>query len=595
MVSESLTSANPIATSALSTADELQRSLALLRATFESTADGIVAVDREGRITHYNRKFVEMWEIPEGLMESRDFHPILAFILEQLQNPEKFCRQIKALSENTNIDYHTVLEFRDGRVFEYHSLPSKVGQEIVGRVWNFSDITERKHSEEQLCSSLKELTDFKCALDRSAIVAITDARGIITYINDKFCELSQYEREELIGKDHRVINSGYHSREFFKNLWGTIAQGKVWKGEIKNKAKDGSDYWVDTTIVPFLDENGKPFQYLAIRFDITQRKETESALRRSQKQLQAQTEQLKKTLGDLKRTQAQLVHSEKMSSLGQLVAGVAHEINNPVSFIRGNIEHSNHYIQDLLELIELYEREYPQPTPVIQDLIDDIDLEFLRSDLPRLLSSMTSGSDRIRQIVLSLRNFSRLDEAEKKRANLHEGLDNTLLLLNHRVNAKIEIIKQYGNLPKIECYPAQINQVFMHLIGNAIDAFEEAGETGDRQPSLPVHHGNFTPHHATATCAPPSPTGDRIVIATQTLGDNQVQIKIRDNGPGISPDILSKVFDPFFTTKPPGKGTGLGLAICYQIIEKHGGTIQVNSTQRQGTEFTIFLPIHTPA
>jgi signal transduction histidine kinase len=232
---------------------------------------------------------------------------------------------------------------------------------------------------------------------------------------------------------------------------------------------------------------------------------------------------------------------------------------------------------------------------VIQDLIDDIDLEFLRSDLPRLLSSMTSGSDRIRQIVLSLRNFSRLDEAEKKRANLHEGLDNTLLLLNHRVNAKIEIIKQYGNLPKIECYPAQINQVFMHLIGNAIDAFEEAGETGDRQPSLPVHHGNFTPHHATATCAPPSPTGDRIVIATQTLGDNQVQIKIRDNGPGISPDILSKVFDPFFTTKPPGKGTGLGLAICYQIIEKHGGTIQVNSTQRQGTEFTIFLPIHTPA
>ncbi|MEB3826871.1 sensor histidine kinase [Phormidium sp. CCY1219] len=300
-------------------------------------------------------------------------------------------------------------------------------------------------------------------------------------------------------------------------------------------------------------------------------------------------------LQEIKHTQAQLIQTEKMSSLGQLVAGIAHEINNPVSFIRGNIEHSNHYIQDLLELIELYEREYPQPTPVIQDLIDDIDLEFLRSDLPRLLSSMTSGSDRIRQIVLSLRNFSRLDEAEKKRANLHEGLDNTLLLLNHRLNGNIEVIKQYGNLPKIECYPAQINQVFMHLIGNAIDAFEEAGEQRDRQPSLPVHHGNFTPHHATATCASPSPTGDRIVIATQTLGDNQVQIKIRDNGPGISPDILSKVFDPFFTTKPPGKGTGLGLAICYQIIEKHGGTIQVNSTQRQGTEFTIFLPIHTPA
>jgi signal transduction histidine kinase/HAMP domain-containing protein len=294
-----------------------------------------------------------------------------------------------------------------------------------------------------------------------------------------------------------------------------------------------------------------------------------------EKKVEERTADLQQTLAELRQTQAQLVQQEKLSSLGQLVAGVAHEINNPVNFIHGNITHAKEYVQDLLNLIQLYQSAMPEPTSNISDFIEDIDLAFLEEDLPQLFSSMQIGSTRIREIVRSLRNFSRLDEAEFKEVDIHEGLESSLMILHNRLKAKpghqaIEVIKDYGTLPLIPCYPGQLNQVFMNLLTNAVDAVDERA--------------------AQSAASDPPEQRPTILIRTEDIDVDWVAIHIRDNGPGIPPAVQARLFDPFFTTKPVGQGTGLGLAISYQIItEVHQGDLYYDSTSGQGTEFIIRL------
>ncbi|MEH2442878.1 hybrid sensor histidine kinase/response regulator [Nostoc sp.] len=373
-----------------------------------------------------------------------------------------------------------------------------------------------------------------------------------------------------------------------------------------------------------VDYIAKPFHGA----EVVLRIENQINLRLLQVKLQEKNFLLQEALDNLKSAQVQQIQNEKMVALGQLVAGLAHEINNPISFIYGNLEYAGQYVQDLVNMIEVYQQEYPKPTPKIQQIAQDVDLNFMIQDLQNLIGAMYRGSDRIREIVLALQHFSRHDEAEMKRVDIHEDIENTLVMLQHRLREAADrptiiVVKDYGNLPLVTCYASELNQVFMHLLNNAIDAIEErVGNQGSNPYSLtPIDGSSSTSGDPIAFSvsptlqdAPsrwektviPSALGEtpkpqwllptpQIRIHTEVTDFNMVKIAIADNGPGIDESLRSRLFDPFFTTKPVGKGSGLGLSISYQIIvQKHRGNITCASPVGEGAEFAIEIPIEQP-
>ena len=385
-------------------------------------------------------------------------------------------------------------------------------------------------------------------------------------INPTWCQMYGYSSEEFLN----LSPSDYIHQDYlhlFDNFITSVKAGKEFYCQAVCIHRIGQLFEVEVKATSYI-HNGKSHA-LSIARNISKRKQAE-------KDLKQRTQELERTLEKLKSTQSQLIQTEKISQLGQLVAGVAHEVNNPVSFISGNLSHATEYVKDLINLVNSYRLEFPSPGDAIEEQIEEMDLEYLVGDLPKIISSMKLGTDRIKDIMLSLRNYSRTSSDEKKAVNLHEGIDTTLMILSHRLKAKpkcpaIEIVKNYGDLPLVECYYGQINQVFMNLLSNAIDSLEEFSK-GKSYEEI---------------------TQNPNTITITTAADNEwATIIITDNGTGMPTQIKEKLFDAFFTTKVEGKGTGLGLSISEQIVtEKHGGTLECISSPGNGAKFIIRIPV----
>lgn len=416
-----------------------------------------------------------------------------------------------------------------------------------------TEILARKEADDRLRTVVTNTPIILYALDSEGNFTLSEGKGL---------ENLGLKPGELVGRSVFEIS---RDREDILNPIRSVLFGeeRIWATNIK-------DAIYQNRAIPIRNERGEIIGAIGIATDITYRVKIEENLRQKAQELET-------SLCQLKNTQAKLIQTEKISSLGQMVAGIAHEVNNPVAFISGNLHIANHYTADLLQHLRLYQKFYPNLCSEIQQHAEKIDLGFISEDLPKMLSSMLLGTDRIRGIMQSLRNFSRVDEAEAKAANIHQGIDSTLTILQHRLKNQpkrpaIQVIKEYGDLPLIKCYSGQLNQVFMNIIANAIDALDEYN--GSRSYEEIEKNPNI------------------IRIHTQILDRDRVEIRIADNGPGIADTTLANLFDPFFTTKPVGKGTGLGLSISYHIVtEIHQGQLQCISELGKGTVFAIEIPI----
>lgn len=478
-------------------------------------------------------------------------------------------RQVIATSAETLDDLDCIVPIIDGQGYEkWIGVHATAEQLVDGTIlWHgaMTDVTERKKLEAEAAANQRSLQLILDTVPQG--IVWKDRNSVFQGCNHRFAEmLNQASPTDIVGKTDYDITPVIEQAQSFRRIDRQVFEsGQAHLNDVEQLTTPHQTTWININRLPIRNQQGKVESILMTIEDIT-------PLKRVQQQVADQAAELQQTLQTLRSTQTKVIQAEKMAGLARLVAGVAHEINNPAGFIMGNIDHARNYTAELLELIDTYQTYHPllpdTALTTIYDKQSEIEIDFLRQDLPNLFDSMKAGTVRIKNIVDSLRTFSRIDEASFKEVDIHQSLDSTLTLLQHRLRGRgtrreIEIVKHYGQLPRLDCYAGQLSQAFMQILSNAIDALDEY------QPAAP-----------------------KITLTTNRIDDGSIEIVIADNGSGIPDALQDRIFDPFFTTKTIGKGTGMGLSISYQVVtDTHGGELMCNSSPGQGSTFTIRLPL----
>lgn len=515
---------------------DLRAKTAFLEAQTNATIDGILVVNADGRRILQNQRFNEIFAIPPALLEATDDGPVLDHVVGRAKDQEAFRSRVLHLYTHPTETGREEIELADGLIMDRYSAPVKgIDGGYYGRIWTFRDITERRRNED----ALRQLS---AAVEQSPVsVVITDLDGNISYVNRKFTESTGYSAAEVLGKNPRILNSGYSPPEMYRTMWAAIREGREWRGEFRNRRKNGQLYWEAATISPITDADGSISHFLAVKEDITERLALEGELRQAQ----------------------------KLEAIGQLAAGIAHEINTPIQFISDNLTFLDDAWAGIFRLLESSRAAMPEQSP--EDAARRAraearcDLNFLREEVPHAIGQSLEGARRVAAIVRAMKEFSHPDLEEKVHFDLNQGIASTITIACSEWKHVAEMVTDFDpGLPPVLCYPGDINQVVLNLIVNAGYAIRDRPERADK---------------------------GTIVVRTCRRGEF-AEITVSDTGVGIPAEIQGRIFEPFFTTREVGSGTGQGLALAHTVIvRKHGGKIWFETEAGRGTRFFIHLPM----
>lgn len=522
--------------------DSLSSKTALLEAQLDSTNDGILVVDAHGKVALFNERFVALRNIPKELVDQKDDRALLDFVTSTTKHPQRFLEKVQYLYREPYETSSDEVEFVDGMVIDRYSSPviGKDGK-YFGRIWTFRDITQRKRNEDTLLQ-------LSSAVEQSPVlIVITDPTGNISYVNRKFTECTGYTLEEVVGRRPSMLKSGYTSPESYRKLWETITRGGEWRGEFRNRKKNGELYWESAVITPVKDAQGNISHYLAVKEDITQQKLLEAQLRQAQ----------------------------KLEAIGQLAAGIAHEINTPAQYVGDNTNFLKESWTAVVSLLTALEKMRPMladklPADLVAEFLqcwNAADVQYLQKEVPKAIDQSLDGIQRVTKIVRAMKAFSHPGSEEKQAVNINNAVETTVTVARNEWKYVAELETRLdGDLPLVPCHAAEFNQVLLNLLVNSAHAIAEVVGDGSKGKG-------------------------KILIETRRVGE-WAEVAIRDTGRGIPPDAQPRIFEPFFTTKPIGKGTGQGLALAHNtIVKQHGGKIWFETEVNHGTTFFIRLPL----